>query len=95
MGDDIKKGHGPQVVRDWLEAVSEAMALDEDGAGICQARRDLCTPDAPCIARCAAHRFPALGRRYESCWALPNPSRHPLIASTLRARGCVKWVPIR
>ncbi|MFT4042180.1 MAG: hypothetical protein QM673_03360, partial [Gordonia sp. (in: high G+C Gram-positive bacteria)] len=31
MGTDIKSGKGPQAVRDWFQAVSEAMALEEQG----------------------------------------------------------------
>lgn len=31
LGTDVKSGKGPQVVLDWFQAVSEAMALEEQG----------------------------------------------------------------
>ncbi|MDH3026822.1 RelA/SpoT domain-containing protein [Gordonia alkanivorans] len=31
IGTDVKSGRGPQAVRDWFQAVSEAMALEEQG----------------------------------------------------------------
>jgi hypothetical protein len=31
LGEDLKSGRGPQPVLDWLEAISEALAIEESG----------------------------------------------------------------
>lgn len=34
LEEDLKSGHGPMAVLDWLQAISEAMALEESGLEI-------------------------------------------------------------
>jgi len=34
LAEDLKSGRGPQPVLDWLEAISEAMALEESGSAV-------------------------------------------------------------
>ena len=34
LEEDLKSGRGPQAVLDWLEAISEAMALEESGSAV-------------------------------------------------------------
>lgn len=34
LAEDLKSGRGPQAVLDWLEATSEAMAIEESGSTV-------------------------------------------------------------
>ncbi|WP_079928574.1 RelA/SpoT domain-containing protein [Gordonia sp. i37] len=57
MGADVKSGKGPQAVRDWFQAVSEALALEEQGLTVHETLAERVTS-----LRAAAQPFLRVGR---------------------------------